>query len=101
MAQSKGGYEMATYRHASRHRTTAHYPGKCEPGSIGSLTCAICAPYYRAELERSLAADEARVARYGRKSCPDCGKVYRVDDTGAVEDHAATCQPITDDQMWA
>lgn len=89
---------MATYR---SHTRPAHYPGKCDPGSIQSLTCAVCAPYYRAERERLQAADAARIVKYGRKSCPDCGIVYRVDEDGVVEDHVAVCRPITDAQRWA
>jgi len=53
-----------------------------------------------AELAVLAAAGEARKAKYGRTSCPDCGKVYRVTD-GVVEDHAAVCKPLTDSQIWS
>lgn len=80
--------------------TTTHHPGRCERGSIQSLRCPVCAPYYRAELARLQAADQARVAKYGSESCPHCGQVYRVDEQGNVEDHAGVCRPLTDDQIW-
>lgn len=86
---------MTTYRTAR----PAHYPGKCDPGSMSALTCKVCAPYYRAELEQLKANDAARIAKYGRKSCADCGKVYRVDEQGIVEDHAAVCRPLAADQV--
>ena len=89
---------MTSRRH-SAHTHSVHYPGKCEPGSMGSLTCPVCAPYYRAELEMLKANDAARIAKYGALSCAQCGKVYVVVD-GIVEDHAATCKPLTDSQCW-
>jgi uncharacterized protein YbaR (Trm112 family) len=84
----------------STHKHSTHYPGKCEPGSMGSLTCPVCAPYYRAEMELLKANDAARRAKYGRLSCPDCGKVYRV-EAGVVEDHATTCRPASANAVWS
>lgn len=65
-----------------------------------SPRAACCWEARRAELDKLMAADAARRAKYGATSCGKCGRVYRVTD-GVVEDHEAVCQPTTDAQFWA
>lgn len=42
--------------------------------------------------------DAARIAKYGRLYCNACGFIYRVTD-GLVEDHAASCHPMSADKL--
>jgi len=53
----------------------------------------------KTELTLAQADDDARKATYGASSCAACGRIYSVRD-GVVEDHAAVCQPLTNDQRW-